>query len=215
MNLRSTHPKAFKELANGLDLVFKRETKERRQAFFEAARNSLISYQDDIVPALLDDDLRPTRLNDLIESGQAFAAAVAKIDGNTRFLLEQAHIVFARKQGFAPQAAVAKASGAMSELTSAAVAAKLNATIAGRIKSRPQTRSPLPTLIEMVAYSYETIFGEKPSAAGEGRFSKALHVILDAEKIEKKFGEKALGAIFKRIDLVAPAPRRGPKKIGQ
>ena len=66
------------------------------------------------------------------------------------------------------------------------------------------------TLIKDIAVAYDRVFGERPSAAGAGIFSRALREILNAAQILMP-EEKALSTLLAEADLIGKAPKRGRK----
>jgi hypothetical protein len=166
------------------------------------------------------------QLKDAAKAAAAFAAAVAALNSGAKDALQLEYFMSSRRasENDDPGDQMAKAEADFKELLAGALSAGRAADlIAGLVDRAPEKRqrfrakgtpidSGIVSMTAALTHAYYVIFNERPSAAAEGTFAKALHEIFAAYGVDATMGEKRLQSIINRIAHRTPAPKRGPKK---
>lgn len=171
----------------------------------------------------------PVRLRKIAETARAFAKSVKvlDIDPDAAERLQLEYLLSRRRDNYNDATADAQLSDAESDWkelrASAEAAGRTGAMIEEMLEREPSGKRrasrkgvPVdPAIISMtasLARAYNVIFHERPSAAAEGIFSRALHAIFSAAALKVTMGEKRLKPIVSRLANRGDPPKRGPKK---
>jgi len=197
-------------------------TLAQHNQFLLGAVQALGFYRRFSIPHQNEMDIRTRQFELLEKAAIEYKKAIAALnrgcwaDLHNRYLLDDRKLN-PSQDGDAIEKQIEKARAEMVEL-------KKSGDIAGRaanaaailLAEKPPKLSAsradpaMRTLIKDIAVAYVRVFGERPSAAGAGIFSRALREILNAAQILMP-EEKALSTLLAEADLIGKAPKRGRK----
>lgn len=189
-------------------------TESQRNSFAVEVSQALELYFQGVQPGVQDDATVRPALERVAKTAAEFVAAMNQLGEAGRRELETGLYFVSGKSVLWPE---------LTERTDATVAwaeeiwTRAIAKAAARAKDRPAKRGrpknrDVDWLIGELAVAYANSFGERPSSARGGVFTKILGVILPLAGVEVQIAEQRLKENILRRQIKAPAPSRGRKR---
>lgn len=191
-------------IAQDLDSILHRDPTAQAN-FIKRSLNAISVHRLLVEPSIDNGIFSSAKLGRLMKSGHAFARDVSALGDDEKDLLEQGQWHVLAKRRF-PEFSETAQAGEWARVT--AQAANWLLRQGKRCGGRPPGRSEL--LVNLIAAAYAECFGERPSAAREGHFFRALCVLLDEARIPR-IGQTQLTRILNSASMTADRPKRGPK----
>jgi hypothetical protein len=189
---------------------------EQQRRFIDAAGEAIDVHRKLTRPAVAEQSEREEKLRRLAKAASEFAEAVEAVarDKDTPFLLRQWQWVELRdgaSETSVPHWEQTEAAAKWAQITARA-ANRGTENARRRRRPGPQPDRALRSLANDIASAYGAIFGERPSAARNGIFARALPTILSAGGVNAEVGETWLHSVIDGAPLPGAPPKRGPKR---
>jgi len=212
-----------REVEKSLEQIMPGSADQRRQ-FLATADEEIDAYRKLHKDGLVDDEKGRLRLQAFARTARTFANAFAALDRYDMSAIRAGLLMMKRRKNRSDDEIEAgvqfrDADTEFAEIASAGRVAPIAAAAAEAVSRKDGARGLGGSidaadrgLVKRIAESYASIFGERPSAANEGIFSRALKLIFKAAELPLKMQEKRLAALIKSsVASRAAAPKRGPK----
>lgn len=213
-----------REVEKSLEKILPGSAEQRRQ-FLATADEEIDAYRKLHKVGLVDDEKGRLRLRAFARTARAFAKAFAALDRYDMSAIRTGLLMMKRRKNRSDNEVEAGAQfrDADTEFAEIACAGRVApiaadaADAASREGGAPRKLgAPIDAadrgLVKRIADCYARIFGERPSAADEGIFSRALRAIFAGADLKLKLRAKRLEAIINGSAAgTAAAPKRGPK----
>src|SRR4051794_28893711 len=193
---------ARRELARELQSILP-GLPEQQKKFLKLAEREIGFYRELTIPLKRSLDLLPDKLKRVAEAGNAFAAAIAGLDSNSKTILHQ-HLTVEMSDESILDFENVVAAAEWARLSAKAANGYLESLSGGPPGPSPGGDRAVVSLVKCIAGHYAKIFRKRPSASRGAIFERALTQILDTcdvrdpedETRPLKIGETRLRSIL-------------------